>query len=410
MKFSFIFRTLCFVFLCISCNTSTTTKLVEVIDISNLDELSKQSDIKNLFSDIEYIALETNDDVLVSSNPLVLVTDSFIFVSDIEQPLYMFDRFTGKFIRKIGHIGTDPEGYAKDSWGYITFNVDDKSKRICFLGWDNDLMIYDFQGNYRSKVKIENRERYSLASSYFLMDSAHIYGYEKLHIQNNMPSLYSVDVNSGKIKDIHELYAEQIPIDEIVNSSMVLGNYVAYGGHFYMMDFQGNKTFSYTVGAPSLWNINEKIRIKPDYNDTIYTILNDTLESSYVLNLGSKSWPYSERISARDFAKEYIFVHYIFETEDYIYIHFCTDLYSDTFSGSKETYIAFYDKEKKRTYVIEGDTFLDEKNNQEFRIRGLSSDGYFYTLVSSDRVSESIRKSLNIDEDNNPIVGFLRND
>ena len=208
MKFSFIFRTLCFVFLCISCNTSTTTKLVEVIDISNLDELSKQSDIKNLFSDIEYIALETNDDVLVSSNPLVLVTDSFIFVSDIEQPLYMFDRFTGKFIRKIGHIGTDPEGYAKDSWGYITFNVDDKSKRICFLGWDNDLMIYDFQGNYRSKVKIENRERYSLASSYFLMDSAHIYGYEKIHIQNNMPSLYSVDVNSGKIKDIHELYAE----------------------------------------------------------------------------------------------------------------------------------------------------------------------------------------------------------
>ena len=80
-----LFTILCFAFLCISCNkTSTTLDSIEVIDISNLDGLSSSEEMTNLFSDIKYVALETNDDVLVSSNPNIAVTDSFIFVSEIE--------------------------------------------------------------------------------------------------------------------------------------------------------------------------------------------------------------------------------------------------------------------------------------------------------------------------------------
>lgn len=405
-----LFAILCFAFLCISCNkTSTTLDSIEVIDISNLDGLSSSEEMTNLFSDIKYVALETNDDVLVSSNPNITVTDSFIFVSEIEQPLYMFDRFTGKFIRKIGHIGTDPEGYAKDTWGYITFNIDDKMNRIYFLGWDNDLMVYDFQGNYLSKVKIENREQYSLASSFFLVDSLHIYGYEKLHVQSNMPPLYVIDANTGETKDIRGLYAEQIPIDEVVNSSMTLGNYIAYGGHFSFMDFQGNKVFYYTIGSPSLWKINGKIRIKPDYNDTIYTISNDTIKASYILNLGNRSWPYHERITTKDYANERIAINYIFENNDCVYIHFCTDLYANTYSGSEETFVAFYDKRNKTNCVIKEDNYLDTANNQEFRIRGLSSDGYFYTLLSADKLSDNLKRMLQVDDDSNPVVGFFVN-
>ena len=173
--------------------------------------------------------------------------------------------------------------------------------------------------------------------------------------------------------------------------------------------FKGNKVFSYTIGSPSLWEINGKVRIKPDYNDTIYTISNDTIKASYILNLGNKSWPYHERITTKDYANERIAINYIFENKDCVYIHFCTDLYANTYSGSEKTFVAFYDKRNKTNCVIKGDNYLDTANNQEFRIRGLSSDGYFYTLLSADKLSDNLKEIMQVDDDSNPVVGFFVN-
>lgn len=43
------------------------------------------------------------------------------------------------------------------------------------------------------------------------------------------------------------------------------------------------------------------------------------------------------------------------------------------------------------------------------RIRGLSSDGYFYTLLSADKLSDNLKEIMQVDDDSNPVVGFFVN-
>ena len=72
---------------------------------------------QTISSNVRYVALETNDSSLVGEMPDMRVLEHAILVSSVNQCLKLFDRSTGKFIRDIGHVGTDPQGYAKDAWG-----------------------------------------------------------------------------------------------------------------------------------------------------------------------------------------------------------------------------------------------------------------------------------------------------
>ena len=43
-------------------------------------------------------------------------------------------------------VGTDPEGYAKDSWGKVSFCADAVRRTVYLLGWNNDFLLYGFDG------------------------------------------------------------------------------------------------------------------------------------------------------------------------------------------------------------------------------------------------------------------------
>ena len=97
-----------------------TTKQVDenVINVAEaMNNLSEEQSVQDLFSGVSYIPLETNEQAVIGKYPECTVTDSVILVSSVHQNLKLFDRIKGRYIRDIGHVGTDPEGYAKDAWG-----------------------------------------------------------------------------------------------------------------------------------------------------------------------------------------------------------------------------------------------------------------------------------------------------
>ena len=112
--------------------------LFRVIDLANnLKPCSDSLLLSDIVEDVEYVKLEAADNALVGEMYKGYVSDSAIFFSCIGSPIrphiFMFDRFTGKFIRTIGKSGQGPgEMYspvnvvAKDSLVYLSSDYRDE--------------------------------------------------------------------------------------------------------------------------------------------------------------------------------------------------------------------------------------------------------------------------------------------
>ena len=136
-----------YLILLISCNskTSKTTTIIEKANEGNEDTLFRVIDLANnlkpcgdslllsdIVEDVEYVKLETADNGLVGAMNRGYVSDSAIFYTSSGNTtppphIFMFDRFTGKFIRTIGKSGQGPGEMhwpigvvAKDSLVYIS--------------------------------------------------------------------------------------------------------------------------------------------------------------------------------------------------------------------------------------------------------------------------------------------------
>ena len=125
--------------------TSCSEKQIDgnVINVAEaMSRLSEGQSVQNLFSSISYIPLETNEQAIIGKYSECIIMDSAILVSSVHQNLKLFDRTNGKYIRDIGHVGTDPEGYAKDSWGKVSFWADAVRRTVYLLGWNNDFLLH----------------------------------------------------------------------------------------------------------------------------------------------------------------------------------------------------------------------------------------------------------------------------
>lgn len=57
---------------------------------------------------------------------------------------------TGKFLNRIGSIGQGPGEYVN----YLTFLVDEDKKEVYIFSTNNGVLVYDFEGGFKSKFQI----------------------------------------------------------------------------------------------------------------------------------------------------------------------------------------------------------------------------------------------------------------
>lgn len=116
---------------------------------------------KDFIDSFIYIPLETSPHCLIGANPKINLAEKYIIVTDQYQCL-LFDRNDGRFIRQIGHYGKDPTGY-KSTRGFIN----DLTKSIYFMGWNNNLLKYSFEGELLASIKIPHHSN-SLTNTFII--------------------------------------------------------------------------------------------------------------------------------------------------------------------------------------------------------------------------------------------------
>ena len=134
---------------CANC-TNTTTKIggsdvIEIDIIANLSK-TKKVNLSSIASSIEYCKLETNEQCLIGPNAFIYCSKDYIVTVGIDQ-CYVFDRKTGKFLRKISSKGQGPGEYTET----ISTFWDGNKEQICVWG-NMQYIFYNIDGTLSHKI------------------------------------------------------------------------------------------------------------------------------------------------------------------------------------------------------------------------------------------------------------------
>src|SRR5680860_1015857 len=110
------------------------------------------------FMDLEYIPLETNDE-FVTQGVVMAINNKYIFAKNWSNDgdIFVFDRKTGKALRKINRKGKGPEEYS-----HLTDIVLDEENNELFINCFSmkKILVYDLFGNFKRSFKHTEDNRY----------------------------------------------------------------------------------------------------------------------------------------------------------------------------------------------------------------------------------------------------------
>ncbi len=220
-----------------------------LIDLEKSINNPKIFPISRIGKTIEYIPLETTSSSLIRRITQVVLSDSFIFISDFNRVL-QFKR-DGQFVRQVGANGRGPGEYIYASG----FCIDDIKKRIYISAWSiKTILEFDFEGKFVGQIP------QNIPSTKF-----QVYGNNKIifqHIdmpvstQNNSTTLLAISDTLGKI---------------ILNFK---NHHLRYSASGLM------------IGEVPLYNFNGITNFKQFGADTMFTVRIDKLEPYAIFNLG----------------------------------------------------------------------------------------------------------------------------
>ena len=172
---------------------NTTTSQLDNVRQYNISYNGKNNAIKagNIFKNIQYVPLETNDVSLLSFNlNKVIYKNRYIYINDIRASgpdIHLFS-LDGKFIRNIGKIGQGPKEYLT----CLMISVSDKGW-ISFTDRSlSSIITYDSDGNFISRIPIKT----SLYNVVYLNDSLLLH---KGHYNYDGDKFYVINMYKGEI-------------------------------------------------------------------------------------------------------------------------------------------------------------------------------------------------------------------
>ena len=123
-----------------ACSGGGETKVAKLEAIPLGVAFENQTELKtsDCFKKIRYVALETTDSCLVGQGAYATILNDWIVVTSGRDRCQLFDKKTGRFIRSVGHVGEDPEGYSNVHGGW----QNPYTGQLSFHGWKNEIVVY----------------------------------------------------------------------------------------------------------------------------------------------------------------------------------------------------------------------------------------------------------------------------
>lgn len=137
-----------------SCQANETTREINNQEYKNLSLLNGEEipEGEPLFSDLEIIPLETNDDILMAGcNRIEFFEEKFFVLDQQFSNLLAFNR-QGRYLYRIGSLGSGPGEY-RSIYG---FDIDEKNREILVYSLDNQSILrYNLEGEFLDQERID---------------------------------------------------------------------------------------------------------------------------------------------------------------------------------------------------------------------------------------------------------------
>ena len=370
----------------IGCNQSKPqSEGLIIVDVTNTDYPIKELILQD-FMDVEYIALETNDDFInqgfvQSIGQKIIVVKNGINDGDI----FIYKRKTGEAIRKFNHKGQGAEEYVAisgivlDEDKYEMFVTDNVTRRM---------LVYNLDGKYLRSFKFQKNAMYKK-----------IYNFDKQNLicynfssSNEGQSFAIISKQDGSITQ--EI---QIPFEEIKSIYIFLrdeANDMTYGAAPYIYPI---------IPVPN----NNWILVEPS-SDTIYSY-----SSEYEMK------PFLTRVPSIQSMNPEVFLLPSVVTDRYCFMEIVKKEYSfSTGKGFPSTFLMYDRQEKSIFRYTVNNADYSYKNIVNMVLSPQSSEIAFYHKIEPSGLVDSYKKgelkgklkeiASKLDPEDNPVIMLIK--
>ena len=317
-------------------------------------------DIQSLFSDRYILGLEETEQSRIGTIEKLAMADSLLFIMDnrLAMRIFVFNANTGKFINSIGRTGNGPGEYVDIN----DFSVDSQRGTVSLMTARQDILTYDYQGNFISKKSLS-------------------FNADKMECKDGKYYFVCYDEGRGNLivtdKDMHVT-------------------------HEYLVNRKGEPVVIFWFPLQKM--LDGTIAFFRYMDDTVYTLdENDSLSIRYKVDFGSKG------VDRKQVTKDNMLE---MEATHRCCIYMCTE-------NERYTWIGFYDDDEEHESVLDrktGKSFAYPTSNKidsrldicRYPIM-YSMPGMMATLVGSEDIKDELVRNKDCNRGNNPGVYFLIN-
>lgn len=378
----------------------------EYIDIESALVDIKELSIADIGESVSYVPLETTEESLIGKRAYVRILKEKLLVGSFQQPIKMFDRRTGKFIRTIGNIGQGANEYSLQH-NIPVFWVDDTAEIIYVQTEGNRVLRFDMEGNPLININLpDSFPRLTTVSQITTENKLYIY---KQTLFNKLDyKILMYDIQNGKM---HNFFLNE---DEIIPSEFSqtpvyfsgFGNIPISTSCLMFTLKDGRMVFFYTEN-PCLWVFDKKVYFKEHFNDTIYQVQDDKMEPRLVFNLGENHCDYEDRYNLEG-SQDKITIDYVLEGKESLFFILKKNYYN---LQEAKTYWGCYNKTNRSVKVTDKLRIIDPENKVFIEnLQTCTSDGEFVGLIETTSYMENMsnKNILDLSEDSNPIVLIVK--
>ncbi len=352
-----------------------------IVDVSK--SYPKKELVLQDFMDVEYLALETSDEFLTQG----LVQDvgkEYLLVKNRNRDgdIFIFDRKTGKGLRKINRQGQGAEEYA----GINGIILDESNDEIFVMSPGNKILVYDLYGEFKRCLNLDRE-----VSSVFDYDKSDLIGYDMSDYHNkgkDRGKSYHVIISKQDGSITREIF---IPF-KTINTPIVTGDGGFVANYSYQIRLSHGKCTLIDTSADTLYNY------APDGSLTPFIVRTPsayTMQPEVFLYTGI----YNDR-------------YYFMETVKNVFnFEKGNGFYAD---------VLMYDKEEKAIYQVtvhNGD--YAEKRSVAMTAKSINHDIEGATTLNAPRLVEIYKKgqlkdgplkeiASKLDEEDNPVIMLVK--
>ena len=379
-----------------------------VIDVKNAVEHPTELKVSQLGRTIRYVPLETGDSCFIGNYSQLQVCGKYLIVW-FDNHCLSFDRETGRFIARIGHVGEDPQGYSNTDFTY-----NDQDGLLYFNREPDQLQKYDPQGGYHGRITVPTPPPLTtMPTEYSFADSLLVGHYNNVGRQashHNALLLFGAD---GRL-------ADTIPSRLPALSAMTLQdiasiNVVKFGETAALLfRYEDGSVSANLAGSRPLWRHDGRLRFKEPFNDTLYTVSATGNLAPYALfDAGDRGVRMTGEWGSHDLNGK-LFPIFTLEGKNVLFFQCVSDL--------KETLNGIYDKTTGTTLMApEADGLTDDLTGfLPFHPSTCSPQGEFAALLWPEKIlpwldehpeakdNPALKPLIGIGEEDNPVVVIVQ--